>query len=266
MSVTSRKVRTIVLLGSLSFLTFVSIKQFMPAGSAQTTIPVPSQGKIPEFDTGGKVPGNPANAVQDLQEIHRLIGVYKSRDGAYPSRTLDLLQDIQKQPEVYGYSVPTERGTWPEAFMNSDYAYADGNKTHNPNGVVPYITTDRRPDGTPIGGAKLPGQKDVLAYTDIYIHRNVHRFPKSRTTENPVGFFVVLWDDGTVTQVPYDELIYVPTEGNTEKRGKYGQAFPGQAGIPANAVTYDQFYQKLGWKKGPRGKEGDLGLSYDTYK
>jgi hypothetical protein len=119
---------------------------------------------------------------------------------------------------------------------------------------------NKRPDGMPAGGAKQPGKKNLLAYTEIYNYRN-NRYPNNKpSTSNPVGYYVLLWDDGTITQVPYNQIILVRTGKNT-----FSEAFPGQADVPSDTINYDQFYQASGSRRGPRGKEGAKGKSYTDW-
>jgi hypothetical protein len=76
---------------------------------------------------------------------------------------------------------------------------------------------------------------------------------------NPVGFYVVLWDDGSVERIQYDRVLRVPKTAS-----EYTIAFPGQAGIPRSAMTYDQFTTEIAhWKVPPRGAPGAAGVAYD---
>ncbi len=77
---------------------------------------------------------------------------------------------------------------------------------------------------------------------------------------NPVGFYVVLWDDGSVEKIPYYQRLYVP-----KPNSEWVMAFPGQAGLPKNTLTYDQFYtQVIRFKESPRGSVGGKGVNYKT--
>lgn len=227
-----------------------------PPAQAQQTRPIPLEGLVAEIDTGGKVPGNPNNAVSDLQQFYKLIEVYRGRKGQFPENTHLLWRDIGKEPQAYGFSTLQQARP---IFMNPDSRYSDDSLTRkSPNLVAPYFI-GARPDGTPVGGPKLANQRDVLVCTNLYTHRNIRHLPNAHTEENPVGYFVVLWDDGKIEQVPYDQQLYAPDPAN---KGRFKLAFPGQAGVPSNALTYDEFYRLVGWKKGPRGSVGGEGQSY----
>ena len=121
----------------------------------------------------------------------------------------------------------------------------------------PYYFKDKRFDGSLAGSPKAAGTHDVIATLDLYTHFNsVHRNGEIYT--NPVGFYLVLYDDGKVAKVPYDQIRFVPV-GNRE----YQFAYPNEAGVPNTALGYDEYSQKImGWKAGPRGGVGSPGQSY----
>jgi hypothetical protein len=175
--------------------------------AAARNIQLPAARFIPaeaENDTGGKVLGNVQNAVEDFKELYKFIHIYRERQGQYPAAS-DLIRDMHEIPDAYGYRNFREADS---VFLNPDTRFSDlGQGLKGSREPSPYIFLNKRPDGTPIGGAKQPGRKDLLAYTNIYIYHN-NRYPKNKpSTSNPVGFYVMLWDDGTITQVPYDKII-----------------------------------------------------------
>ncbi len=194
---------------------------------------IPPEG-LAENDTGGKVPGNPAKAIADMKKFHQAINFYRSRHGGeYPSKAGDIVVDMITHNRDYK--------VLPSDFSNPDSKYSDSPAARNsPQAYFPFIVPGKRPDGSPIGGPKPPGTRDVLAYCDLYYHRNIRVFKGDRTTSNPVGFYIVLWDDGQVEKVPYDRLMFVPKGG-----GEHGYAFQGQAGVPTNARTYKDFYANV---------------------
>ena len=212
---------------------------------------IPPQGIAEEIDTHGKVPGNPDKEIKDAKRLFRLIQAYrKNHDGMYPQKTGDLYLDIYKHPEYYGIGVGLNgMARWWKivdfihSFNSPDFKYADSPALRNlpkSSGSIPFIISDKRPDGNAVGGPKPPGARDVLAYSDLYVHQNVRYYKGDRTTSNPVGFYIVLWDDGTVTKVPYNNILYVP-----QRYGDFGCAFPGQAGVPSDAMTYKEFEEKV---------------------
>jgi len=266
-------------LGSLGLLLiFVVFSIKSQYGHSQTgqlaTSPLlnapPSSGRA-ENDTGGKVPGNPDQTIANIHKIYAAIGVYRQRHGnKYPPNVSALMDDIladciaQPPGQAYGFKDGKNAREYLKEsvslFLNPDSRYADDPVArHSLSNVVAYIMTDKRPDGTLIGDALASGKRDVLLSTDIYVHQNSVIYPKAHSTTNPVGFYVVLWNDGVVQKVPYDQILYVP-KGD----GDFTHAFPGQAGVPSNALTYDQYYKLIGWKNGgPRGSVGGKGQSYN---
>lgn len=271
----SRQIRIGLLLLASALFVFqfrvLSRQEPQPAQEAEhvKAQDIPLEG-LAENDTNGTVPGDPSNGIEDLKKIHSFIVAYRERhQGAYPARAGDILRDIYDAPGSYGIEKP---GDAFQAFVNPDSRYADGRGSQQaPKNaiVISYQLFDKRADGTALGTPKQLGTRDLLAFTPMYSHENVRVFEGERSTSNPVGVFLVLWDDGEVEKVPYDKRIFVPQgELREGKYGRWGFAFPGQAGVPANALSYDKFHQKMGATIGPRGEKGSKGKSYNghTYR
>lgn len=193
-------------------------------------------------DTHGKVPGDPENGIRDLKRLYQVVQVYRSRTGKYPEVIFDIAEDVPNAPKEYGFRTYAETLSF---FANPDTKYGDTDKDMGPS-FVPYAITTKRPDKTSIGGPKRAGERDVVAYTPLYVHQNSRLFNGERSTTNPVGNYLVLWDDGAVEKVPYDRIVYIDRGRNFEGRG-YGMAFPGQAGMPAKGViSYADYQRKYG--------------------
>ncbi len=215
---------------------------------------LPKTGSSPN-DTKGKILGNLSNGIQDLSCLYKMIRIYRQRTSKYPADSSKLFEDIYVNSGAYGFKNGAESE---QCFLNPDSRFSDSTAGSSNQYVSLYIIMNKRPDGSIIGGAKISNQRDILAFTNMYVHRNIRYFKGQQNTENPVGSYLVLWDDGQVEQVPYYKRLFVPLGG-----GKFSDAFPGQAGVPANALTYDEFYRVAGWKKGPRGEEGGKGQSFN---
>jgi len=222
---------------------------------------IPPEGIVPAIDTGGKVPGDPANAVEDMLKIRTMMDVYKSRHGRMPRRTGEVFTDALDNFQSYGFSSSEEASV---VFTNPDARYADFDVARkNPKYYLAYVIDEHRPDGTKVGDNKVPGTRDILLFTDLYFHENVRHYKNTRSSENPVGFYMVMWDDGKIEQIPYDKRLMVPLPAQgTRRTWKLG--FRGQAGVPANAEDYDKHYKQLGWKKAPRGVVGGKGFTFDS--
>jgi hypothetical protein len=85
----------------------------------------------------------------------------------------------------------------------------------------------------------------------------------------------VLWDDGQVQKIPFDKILLVPMGDLADALKKGGStkevikdfirrsanieftfAYPGQAGMPPYAITYDEYYNilsSIGFKKPKHG-------------
>lgn len=201
-----------------------------------------------EYDTRGGVPGTPEKTVQCMSIMYRVIKYYRSKhNGQYPINPTVLVQDLYDNPRNYGFNNLDDVD---KVIKSPDWRFSDkwvlthdGKPTTvgHPENFVPYLITDKRPDGKPISGPKMPGTRDVLMYTDMYYHVNNHWKTTHDSIQKPVGFFLVLWDDGQVQKVPYNQLQFVPNATSSDAN----IAFPGQAGVPKTALSYEKYYQRI---------------------
>ncbi|MDQ3815516.1 MAG: hypothetical protein M3347_16490 [Armatimonadota bacterium] len=216
---------------------FLIIRALPKSLQAQPSVPA-DKGKgtgseSREYNTGDKVPGDPANCQRILNLIYKLINIYRTRhDGAYPSTLLDVRKDARANAKVYGFDSLEQ--LW-QATRNPDNQYADDQFIRQSPNLGSTIVSDKRFDGNPLGGPKPQGTRDVLAFTEIYVHRNARLSPEKKFIRNPVGFYLVLWDDGQVERVAYDQVIYAPSPDG------FSPVFRGQTGIPANCLSYEEF-------------------------
>ena len=221
--------------------------------------PLPPGG-VADFDTKGLVPGDPRNGERSLKHLYTLVETYRHLHGTMqPSIISDLLEDTMRHPKQYGFESVAALDAY---LANPDSRFTDNNINKENPQANGFCSVRVRPDGTLPFTDKTPGTHDIIAYQTTYLHMNRRNFSGQRTTMNPVGFYQVLWDDGQVQKVAYDQIKTV-LHGKPS-RYNYGEfAFPGQSGVPADALTYDQFYAKAGWIKGPRGEEGGKGVAYN---
>ncbi len=205
--------------------------------------------------------GYPANGVEDLKKIYAMFTIYRSKHGTFPAQgTRTLFKDASARPQEYGLR---SRAEVEAIFLNPDTRYAE-NVPGPMDGYIPYAFFARRPDGSPVGAPKKPGTRDVLAHTSIYVRKNI-RYNKL-STMRPEGVYLVLWEDGQVEQLSYNRLLFVPEPGgrlakemqrglpfravmDKVKSGRFRHAFPGQAGVPAPVVTFDEYYGFIGGRK-----------------
>ena len=209
-------------------------------------------------DTHGYVPGNPENGVQGLKRLYSAIQIFRSNhNGNYPASSSALIDDCIRDPGRYGVS---DWKAFMDSFYNPDNRYGDGS-FRKPDKMMMVSVVGIRPDGKPVGGPKPAGTRDLIGISDLYYHENSRIYSESHGTVNPVGVYLLLWDDGTVEKLPYHQRMYVKIAPEAWKA-----AFPGQAGLPKKGVsTYDEWYKSQGWKAGPRGVPGGSGLDGRTY-
>ncbi|RYG71253.1 hypothetical protein EON80_05515 [bacterium] len=184
----------------------------------------------PIADTGGHVLGNPARAIEQLKQIYPLLQRYAVRhNGQHPTKSTALVQELIKAPKEYGFASYEEARS---LFINPDSMYAG---VRDPDSYFAYSIATQRPDGSPLGGPRLAGTRDVWALTDIYQHTN-----GGGQAANPVGFYLVLWEDGEVEKIPYDLVLSFPRDQVLRR-----PAFMGQSGVPADAIRYNESFPRF---------------------
>ena len=255
----------IALCASLSLLSGVGIVLRQKADAAQTlSAPTKLKNEKEEaLDTKNEIFGDSSNGVEDLKTIYKYIVFYRSNhNGQYPSDTSDVISEISNLPGVKDtetFKVALS------AVLNPDSQYADDPEWRaNPDSYSPYLITNRRPDGLFVGSPKLVGTKDVLAYTTLYVHETF-----TKTDIVHLGFYLVLWEDGSVEKVSCDQILYASTPA---QKDAFFIVFPGQAGISPNSVTYEEYWtvlsdsplpslEKSSISEDNRGPEGLIQLS-----
>lgn len=184
-----------------------------------------------------KVPGDPNRAMRDGVRLYNAMQIYRDHHGGAWPAVSDLMVDRIYNPKRYGYR--DSRSTV-YAFMSPDDKYSDNPSVRNdPGRTDPWYMPGRRPDGTPIGGPKAPGTRDIVATCSLYTHMNIKHLSGDATSLGPVGFHIVVWEDGLVEKVPIRETLKVPGAGG------WVEAFRGQAGVPQGAVSFDDFYKRV---------------------
>lgn len=221
----------------LAFVTLLSGVSFAQPGNPPLMGGNQSQ-KTGALYTGDRVPGDPRNGVAQLQRIFKFIQIYKARhQGNDATEQGDVTYDIVTHFQDYGFRNVDEAL---KSLANEDNQYADMfhawrhiQLTQSPAmGIA-------RADNTLFGTPREPGTVDVLAFSDIYYHRNDPNPLQGHRVPNPLGFYLVLCDDGTVAKIPYDEVEFVYRKFNPVTREiTLRTVFPGEAGVPYNCLTY----------------------------
>jgi len=189
-----------------------------------------------EYHPNG-IPGNPAYTVAQMHQLYRALQTYTRRTGLSGVDDFNaFLNDVVQNHKDYGLA---NLAAVRALITNPDSAYDDlASARIGASEFFPYMMLSIRPDGSKAGGTVPPGTKDVLMYTNLYFHRNTRwSADKKRAKQYPVGFYLVLWSDGSVTQVPYDQSLFVKQGSNN-----WVTAFRGQAGVPAGALPYWTYF------------------------
>ena len=197
---------------------------------------LPPNGAAPNRNADGEVPGNPEEEVAKLQQLGIALSAYRSlHGGTYPPSGTQLLLDMATHLSDYGYQSFQQVRT---LFFNPDAKFADDPEARAyPQSYLAFTLPQTRPDGSPRDQSRRAGSQDVEAYSDLYYHQNIKHYPGDRTTSHPTGFYLVLWASGQVGKIPYNKALYVPVGP-----GDYALAFPGEAGLPKDVLTYQQVY------------------------
>ena len=175
-------------------------------------------------------------ATARLHQIYGFLQTYRrTHGGAFPETSPSgLMADMTAHPQAYGLP---DQGAGNAAqtlryFTSPDSQFMDGGNKVLAGKLIVYFLHNKRPDGTLVGTAKRAGTRDVFADTNLYVRNHPH---------GATGFYLVLWEDGTVSQIPVGSIRTVPaydvigSAGATEETKRQGIkqiAFPGQAGLP----------------------------------
>ncbi len=206
----------------------------------------------------GKVLGNPENAASDFRRLYVCFNVYQKRhNGRHPGSLIDIVNDVASAKEQYGFTTMDQVA---QLLANPDTRFLSDPNLRRLNPCV-YEVRDKRFNGQPVGSPRPNGQRDALTWTSLYYFENaqINWGDVNSSTMNPAGFYLVLWDDGQIEKVPFSKTLWVPQGSNN-----WVVAFPGQAGLPKSAKTFDEFnrnnvnYQN--WKRG-QAKQGKENLA-----
>lgn len=185
----------------------------------------------------GRVPGDPANAVRNLENIYKYVQLYRAQnEQKYPESIRALFPLIARENGKQGMEGITEAH---RLFTNPDIQYSRsfGSFSAGTN-IIVYPLSSKRFDGSLVGTERPKGTKDLLSSTDIYHHWSSSHDLQSSSI-NPIGFYCVLWDDGQIEKIPFDLVLHASVDIGEGRHG-YMVAFPQQAGIPAQLLTYQE--------------------------
>lgn len=184
-------------------------------------------------NTQGKILGDPDRAIRDGHRLYELMTIYKSRHNTFAALGFVLDRDYVDNPRAYGFKDRMDAAQWSH---NPDAKYSDAfHNEPNPEQHPAFRIVPTRPDGSKLFANRIAGKRDVLAFSDFYFFSNECVFPDGRSTKNPIGFYLVLWEDGEVTKVPHDQVRYARPQ-----RASFDVCFPGQAGVPEAVYTHEE--------------------------
>lgn len=217
--------------------------------------PEPASTEPQDYFTGDKVPGDPANEVKIMKRYYQCIQIYrKNHDGNYPNATNAagfLFDEIVKYPTKYGFSEIKNPKSIEEfqglldTFVNPDNPFGDHMPVSNAQNIIVTQMPQKRWDGQLFSSPKPAGTRDVLAQTSLYFHPNWSPYKGPQRMPNPVGFYMVLWDDGEIEEIPYDQVLNATTiDKDFPDETGYQVVFRGEAGLPWDCVTYEEVYDK----------------------
>lgn len=195
-------------------------------------------------------PPDPQNGVDRLTLVYGLLQRYRAlHGGALPvprqdkdgAPATDVVGDVLNHPKLYGFDTASAVA---DALQNPDDAKKDDFFARHGIRTMPGIIRSR-PDGTPVGGPKRPSEVEVLAYTGTYFTEKAPGSTRPQI-ENPVGFFQLLGEDGQIWRVDYDEQLFIYDLAPDKPDSlRLRPAFPRQAGVPYNCLTYEEKWQAL---------------------
>ena len=197
-------------------------------------------GKSPVY-TGSSIPGDYKMGVASLKRTYDYINIFRMKTGGdLPLKNEGLILDIIKNPKDYGFETPDmalEPLSNPDdKYNDSAFVRSDPSRKGFPG--IYYI----RPNGEKLGGVREKGTKDVFSFSNTYYHFNEPSETAGRPLANPVGFYLVLYDDGSIEKVAYDRQLYVIAPGGSRNSFTYTSAFPKQSGVPYHTLSYEEYW------------------------
>ena len=199
---------------------------------------LPANG-VAENDTQNGIPGKPSETMAKAAVIFKNIETYRrSHGGKYPADAAAMIGDAVNNFGQYSQASGQDAL---HIYESADNRYSDDPRKRASESVIPWVICAERPDGGSLNDPKPPATKDVLAYTSLYYHEQIRRFNGLKDTVRPVGFYIVVWDDGRVERIPYQDVLYVLRPGTNQTY----KGFSGEAGVPPTALTFAEHYKGI---------------------
>ena len=196
--------------------------------------------------TGDKVLGNPENGVKALEHLYQIIQKYRANhQGALPNaHGGNLKVDLYNNPHRYGFQSMEQAQA---AIENLDGRFNPFSSTwHNPKLKTTPAMRFLRLNGVLSEIPKEVGTSDVWAINRNYFYENSPNLNVGREKANPVGFYLILRDDGKIARVPYDEVFFAYSFKNKISPDiTLSPAFPNEPGVPYNCLSYQERAEAL---------------------
>lgn len=186
-TLSAARVRFVLLLLLVAVIAAVYLQFLFRKAATARLAKRPGAAAFDTPDTKGTVPGHPERSEQQMRQLFQSVRVFRRIHRRFPRGASELLSDMDQNMEYpYGSDV----------LLNKDCRYSDMAPLRRSSRCMPYMISARRPDGTSLGAARPAGTRDVVAMTPIYFHWNFKNPARGAGSMRPVGFFLVLWDDG----------------------------------------------------------------------
>jgi hypothetical protein len=165
---------------------------------------------------------HPEEAESDFRSVYAALDAFRREKKRLPTAKPELL-DFAKQK---GLALTSE--DFVSVDVRKSDSYAQGMHDH-----LDYRMDWRgsRPKGERKPAFPKAGEKDAWLTTDIFVRSNTTLYPDMTAKNNPSGFFLVLWSDGSVERIRQEDQVWV-----AESDG-FTSYFPGQTGVPRGALT-----------------------------
>lgn len=186
------------------------------------------------YNTNGKIPGNPQLTEGKLQKIYAAMLIFKKKTGNLPMTNFQVfVSDVTKNFQEYGFKSMNEANA---IFHSEDTKFGD--LFHNDkvtDNIIPFFQPSRRPDGSEPSEGFSGKNKDVLLFTNIYFHENIS---EDRSDFSPIGFYIVLWEDGSTERIPIDKVRFVPNAH------PFQEQFPNQEGSSSKSYGFEDYKKR----------------------
>lgn len=185
-------------------------------------------------NTHGTIPGKPEITKSKMRRIYQAMILFRKKTGNLPMTSfMAFVGDVVTDYKYYQFSSIKEAN---DLFHSDDTKFGDLFYTDKvTSNTIPYMQPIRRPDGTAPSEGFSGNQKDVLLFTNIYFHENLS---DDRKNTNPIGFYLVLWEDGTVEPIDYTAMRFVPDAS------PFQEQFPNQEGSSNKSLTFQEYQQR----------------------